>query len=236
MSSRSPGHQRLIESLPACDRWLPLVLALGVLLAACSSNGNDPKASGDLQDRSPAAQLPQRSPSIEGRTPDQHFESWLETGGAAEAYEPWLRGQLPGGGPPANATEGQLRTLFDEWVQDHLGLIRDAWNRAEDKGAQADLRLSLAIALTYFVEHESFAGFTPGEARTIEPSLTFNLEETVFGEVSIRQASEKAALFTTESASGAVFCAANLRKRDPTTLLGTVDAITVSECAGGWPE
>lgn len=97
-------------------RSLGMVLALGMLLAACSSNGNAPKASGDFQDRTPAAELPQRSPSIEGQTPDQRFESWLETGGAAEAYEPWLRGQLPGGAPPANATEGELRTLFDEWV------------------------------------------------------------------------------------------------------------------------
>lgn len=233
-SQASPGQKRL-RFLLAPERWLPTLLALGMLMAGCSSSGNPPKARGDLQDRTPTEELPQRSPSIEAQTPDERFESWLETGGPEEIYEPWLRGQLPGGTPPANATDEELRTLFDDWVRSHLRLIRGAWNRAEDKSAQADLRLSLAIALTYFVEHESFAAFTPADARVIDPSLTFNLNDTVFGEISIREASKTTVLFTTESASGAMFCAASLKKpQDTTTLLGAVDATTASECVGDW--
>jgi hypothetical protein len=216
-------------------RALASLVALGSLLAACESGGNVPAP--DAQDGSPTppAQLGARpSPSIEGNTPDERFETWLETGGPEEVYEAWRAGQLPGGAPPPSATDEQLRTLFERWVQDHMRLIRGAWNRAQDKGAQSDLRLGLAVALTFAAGHDSFEGFTPREARSIETSLRYNLGETIFGQISIREASATAILFTTESASGAVFCAARAMDGSD-ALLGTVDATRVSDCAGGWP-
>jgi hypothetical protein len=209
------------------------LVALAMLLAACGSGGDARVPGAQAESPTPRA-LP--TPSIEGETPDERFDTWLETGGAEELYEPWLRGQLPGGAPPADATDEQLRTLFERWVQDHMRLIRGAWNRAQDKGAQADLRLGLAVALTFAADRDSFfEGFTPREGRSIETSLRYNEGETVFGELSIREASATGVLFTTESATGAVFCAAHVVD-GLGTLLGTVDAEMVSDCGGGWPE
>ena len=235
IGSRSTRTSEIRRVSPA-PRVLASLVALGTLLAACGSGGNAQSPDARAGSPTPRAQpgaLP--TASIEGDTPDDRFETWLETGGTDEVYEAWLGGPLPGGAPPPDATDEQLLMLFERWVQDHMRLIRGAWNRAQDKGAQSDLRLGLAVALTFAVDHDSFEGFTPREARSFETSLRFNLGETVFGQVSIREASASAVLLTTESATGTVFCAARVMDGSD-ALLGTVDAEAVSDCGGGWPE
>jgi hypothetical protein len=231
--SRRTFERRRVRS---ASRVLASLVALGTLLAACGSGDNALAPDAQAGNPSPSARqdaLP--TPSIEGETPDERFETWLETGGPEEVYEAWLGGQLPGGPPPPDATDEQLRTLFERWVQDHMRLIRGAWNRAQDKGAQSDLRNGIVVALVFAVDGGSFEGLTPREARSIDPSLTYNESTTVFGEISIRQASATAVLLTTESATGTFFCAARLMDGSDTSL-GMVDATTVSDCAGGWPE
>lgn len=215
-----------------------VLCVLATLLAACASETST--ATPDDRTESPSPREPEpilASPSIEGETPDQRFETWLETGGVElELYEPWVSGELPGEGPPSNASNEELRALFEEWVDAHMTLIRGAWNRAEDRGAQSDLRNGLAVALVFFVDAQSFAGLTPREGHSIDPSLTFNVGKTLFGEISIRQTSATAVLLTTESAAGTVFCAAYVSDNGEPTSLGMVDAKTASDCAGGWPE
>jgi hypothetical protein len=217
-----------------------IVLVLPALLSACGSEGGAP--SPDAPTGTPASGKPDQvsgSPSIKGDTPDQRFQTWLETGGPeVELYEHWVAGQLPGEAPSADASDQELQAQFDRWVQGHLRLIRRAWDRAQDKGAQADLRNGLAVALVFAVDQDSFEGFTPREARSIDPSSSFNDGETVVGEVSIRQANGTAVLLTTESASGAVFCAVHLifGAGPPDEFLGTADAQRVADCSGGWPQ
>jgi hypothetical protein len=166
---RPSGVSTLLGAFP---RALVIVLVLPALLAGCGSEGGAP--SPDAPTGTPASGKPDPvsgSPSIEGDTPDQRFQTWLETGGPeVELYEHWLAGQLPGEASSADASDQELQAQFDRWVQGHLRLIRRAWDRAQDKGAQADLRNGLAVALAFAVDQDSFEGFTPREARSIDPS------------------------------------------------------------------
>lgn len=231
-----------VSALPGARfrRAMVIVLVLGTFLAACGSE--EGASSPDARTETSAQGEPDpvlASPSIEGDTPDQRFETWLETGGPeVELYEHWVAGQLPGEAPSADASDQELEAQFDRWVQSHLRLIRGAWDRAQDKGAQADLRNGLAVALVFAVDQDSFEGLTPREARSIDPGSSFNDGETVVGEVSIRQANATAVLLTTESASGAVFCAVHLivGSRPVDEFFGTTDAHRVADCSGGWPE
>ena len=90
----------------------------------------------------------------------------------------------------------------------------------------------MAVALTYRVDHAGFAGLTPSEAEAIDPGLTFNVSQTVVGEVTIRIATQGSMLLTTESRSGQVLCMAH--ETDGVSH-GTKDARTVAGCdGGGW--
>ena len=88
----------------------------------------------------------------------------------------------------------------------------------------------MAVALTYRVDHQGFAGLTPTEAAAIDQGLAFNVSETVVGEVTIRIATQESVLLTTESRSGQVLCMAY--ETDGVSH-GTKDAKTVAGCKGG---
>jgi len=213
-------------------------LGFAVLLSACGSEGviapSEPAAEVSTVPE-PNPVFP--SPVIEGDTPDERFEAWLATGGPEfELYAHWVVGDLPGQAPPPHASEDELRELFDGWVEANTVLVRDAWNHAQDKRAQADLRNAMAVALVFFLDAQSFVGLTPEEAGSIDPDLVFDTGRTLFGVISIREVAASRVLLTTESASGSVFCIARSTKHDGSESFGTVDAADASECTGGWPD
>ncbi len=99
--------------------------------------------------------------------------------------------------------------------------------------ARVDLRNALVAAETHYTDRASYAGFTPAVASSIEPSLTYNTSTTaVSGAVSIRDLSPTTVLLVTAAPDGSVWCIAN-DQTSGTTSYGTVDAQSVSECAGG---
>jgi hypothetical protein len=175
------------------------------------------------------------SPVLNGDTPDERFDSWLDTGGKEEFYGLWSSGQLSDA-PPAGISEEQKRRLFEAWVEANLDGIRSAWNRASVLRAQADLRTALVVALVFYTEHETFDGFSPREGERIDRSLNLTNSNIRFGAVSVGEADRTSIVFTTESASGAVLCIARIiSEEDPQ--LGMTDARTAAECkGGGWIE
>jgi hypothetical protein len=171
------------------------------------------------------------SPTVDEATPNERFQSWLNGGGQAGAYDLWSSGEL-GGGPPAGATRKERRALFEKWLAANIDAFRNAWERTQVLHGQADLRTAMAVAVTYRVDHAGFAGLTPSEAEAIDPGLAFNVTETVVGEVSIRVATPGSVLLTTESRSGQMLCMAY--ETDGVSY-GTKDAKTVAGCdGGGW--
>jgi hypothetical protein len=169
------------------------------------------------------------SPTVDEATPNERFQSWLNGGGQAGAYDLWSSGEL-GGGPPAGATQKERRALFEKWLAANVDAFRTAWDRTQVLHAQADLRTAMAVALTYRVDHSGFAGLTPIEAEAIDQGLAFNVSETAVGQVTIRIATEGSVLLTTESRSGQVLCMAY--ETDGVSY-GTKDAKTVAGCKGG---
>jgi hypothetical protein len=170
-------------------------------------------------------------PTVDEATPNERFQSWLNGGGQAGAYDLWSSGEL-GGGPPAGASRKELRALFEKWLVANVDAFRNAWDRTQVLHAQAELRTAMAVALTYRVDHAGFIGLTPSEAEAIDPGLAFNVTETVVGEVSIRVATQRSVLLTTESRSGQVLCMAY---ETDAVSYGTKDAKTVAGCdGGGW--
>ena len=169
------------------------------------------------------------SPTVGEATPNERFQSWLNGGGQAGAYDLWSSGEL-GGGPPPGATKKERRALFEKWLAANVDAFRTAWDRTQVLHAQADLRTAMAVALTYRVDHSGFAGLTPIEAEAIDQGLAFNVSETAVGQVTIRIATEGSVLLTTESRSGQVLCMAY--ETDGVSY-GTKDAKTVAGCKGG---
>lgn len=182
-----------------------------------------PSATGTADSTSP--------PTVDEATPNERFQSWLNGGGQAGAYDLWSSGEL-GGGPPAGATRKERRALFEKWLAANIDAFRNAWDRTQVLHAQADLRTAMAVALTYRVDHAGFAGLTPSEAEAIDPGLAFNVTETMVGEVSIRIATQGSLLLTTESRSGQMLCMAYETEG---VSYGAKDAKTVAGCdGGGW--
>jgi hypothetical protein len=203
---------------------------------ACSSGGSDP-AGGSKGPVGTPFQTPSAtsSPVLKGDSPDERFQSWLDTGGSEEAFQLWSTGQL-GEGPPSGTSEEQKRRLFETWLEANLDRIRAAWDRASIFKAESDLYNAMATALVFSTEHDGFQGFSPKEGRKLERSLRFTTSRTGFGAVSIRQADRASILFTTESASGAILCMARTLSKDDASF-GMVDARTAAECrGGGWIE
>jgi hypothetical protein len=224
------------SSVPRWTRLLPLMAASVQLATACSSVGSNTAGSSDGPDATPV-ETPgaTTSPVLKGDTPDERFQSWLDTGGEEEAYQLWSTGQL-GEGPPSGISEEQKRHLFETWLTVNLDRIRAGWDRASILQAQSALYNAMAVALVFNVGREGFEGFSPKEGRKIDRSLSFTTSVTSFGAVSIRQADRTSVLFTTESASGEVLCIARTISEDHSSF-GMVDARTAAECkGGGWIE
>ncbi len=118
-----------------------------------------------------------------------------------------------------------------------------ARQRAQDRGAQSDLRNAMAAAKTYFTDGDTYNGFDNTDGEAIEPSLTWiALADPAVGQVAVGvvdgsdsdTTANDSVLMVAESASGTFFCIAD----DP--LVGTtygsgasyaaVD--TLAECNG----
>jgi hypothetical protein len=200
------------------------------MASGCTSGRGAPSAS-PAQPSATGTAGSTSSPTVDEATPNERFQSWLNGGGQAGAYDLWSSGEL-GGGPPAGATKKERRALFEKWLAANVDSFRIAWDRTQVLNAQADLRTAMAVALTYRVDHSGFAGLTPIEAEAIDPGLAFNVSETVVGEVTIRIATQGSVLLTTESRSGQVLCMAYETEG---VSYGTKDAKTVAGCnGGGW--
>lgn len=109
-----------------------------------------------------------------------------------------------------------------------------ALKASQDKKAQRNLRNAMVAALTYFADHDTFAGLAPSDAKAIEPALTFNASRRAKkGQVSIRAPGHSAIVLVTRSASGRVFCFG--RNVDTSAnRYGTQDAKSFAACRGGW--
>lgn len=217
-------------------RLIPVVVILAALASGCASDEASPSETPPAHQSDTGSPSPTSSPATQGATPDERFQSWLDTGGRAGAYGLWSSGQL-GGGPPADATQKERRALFEEWLAVNMDALRDAWDRTQVLRAESSLREAMAVALTYRFDHSGFAGLTPIEAEEIDPALEFNASETIFGEVSIRNATQGSVVLTTESGSGRVLCIAYDDSRPEHQSYGTKDAQTAAACrGGGWIE
>lgn len=211
-------------------RLLLVVLILAAMASGCTSSRGAPSAS-PAQPSATGTAGSTSSSTVDEATPNERFQSWLNGGGVAGAYDLWSSGEL-GGGPPAGVTEKERRALFEKWLAANVDAFRNAWDRTQVLHAQADLRTAMAVALTYRVDHAGFAGLTPSEAEALDPGLAFNVSETVVGEVTIRIATEGSVLLTTESRSGQMLCIAY---QTDGSSYGTKDAKTVGGChGGGW--
>jgi hypothetical protein len=209
-------------------RLFPVVLILAAMSSGCTSSRGAPSES-PAQPSATGTAGSTSSPTVDEATPNERFQSWLNGGGQAGAYDLWSSGEL-GGGPPAGATQKERRALFEKWLAANVDAFRTAWDRTQVLHAQADLRTAMAVALTYRVDHSGFAGLTPTEAEAIDQGLAFNVSETAVGQVTIRIATQGSVLLTTESRSGQVLCMAY--ETDGVSY-GTKDAKTVAGCKGG---
>jgi hypothetical protein len=99
--------------------------------------------------------------------------------------------------------------------------------------AQQDLRNALVAALTMYTDGETFVGFTPEVAASIEPSLTYNAAPSArVDEISIRDATRSTIVLATMIVDGDVFCIAE-DEATGTTSYGVMDAQTAADCDGG---
>jgi type IV pilus assembly protein PilA len=113
-----------------------------------------------------------------------------------------------------------------------------AKTKSEDRATQADLRSSLAAAMTYWAESGTYTGLDPATAKAAEPNMDWQPADTSApGQITIQVASGPNVLLIAPSKSGTYFCMAQVannpatdRGRGPT--FATVD--TVAECTGGW--
>jgi hypothetical protein len=108
-----------------------------------------------------------------------------------------------------------------------------------DREAQSSLRNAFAAAKTYFTDADSYAGFDPGQAVGIEPSLAYNTSPTaVAGEISIRDVTDGTVLLVTATSEGTVWCIADDVNtgtgQQGKTTYGTADAQTAAECDQGY--
>jgi hypothetical protein len=100
-----------------------------------------------------------------------------------------------------------------------------------DRRAQSDLRNAYVAAKTYYTDSNSFEGFTPAVASSIEPSLDWQADLTTPGKVSIRDVGADHILLVTATSVNDAFCIAE--QPDGTTTYGAIDAQNVAECVGG---
>ena len=101
----------------------------------------------------------------------------------------------------------------------------------DDRRAQSDLRNAYVAAKTYYTDSDSFEGFTPEVASSIEPSLDWQADLTTPGKMSIRDVGADHILLVTATPANDAFCIAE--QPDGTTTYGAIDAQNVAECVGG---
>lgn len=106
---------------------------------------------------------------------------------------------------------------------------------APDPGIRAvmsHLRNAYVAAKTYFTDGDTYEGFTPEVATSIDPDRTFNsAAQAVAGEVSIRDAGADRIVLAEATEAGQVLCIAE--QPDGSTTHGALDAQTAAECVGG---
>jgi type IV pilus assembly protein PilA len=115
-----------------------------------------------------------------------------------------------------------------------------ARQRAQDRGAQSNLRNGLAAAKVHFTDNETYVGFDATAAEGIEPSQTWVAAgDPAVGEVAIVAVTATSALLVGESGSGTFFCIKDVTA--PAASAGTfydtgaayADVDTAAECVGG---
>jgi type IV pilus assembly protein PilA len=109
--------------------------------------------------------------------------------------------------------------------------------RAEDRAAQADLRTSLAAAMTYWANTGTYTGFDATTARAAEGNIGWRGPGAPApGEVSIQEAAGPVLLLVGASKTGRYFCLAQLAA-SPATDRGAASSFaavdSASECTGG---
>ncbi len=103
---------------------------------------------------------------------------------------------------------------------------------AADVSTQSDLQTAMVAASTYFVEGNTFAGFTAATASSMEPGIAYtDGGPAATGSVSIRAASAAGIVLVQQSESGQVFC---IGKAGAAQVEGKTDAATPEACTGGW--
>jgi len=110
--------------------------------------------------------------------------------------------------------------------------------RASDRATEANLRSSLAAAMTYWAEGGSYTGFDVAEARKAEPVMQWmSPGPPAKGQIDIEVANGSELLLVSLSDTLTYFCLAQ-QANSPVTDKGEganfSDVDTVAECTGGW--
>ena len=110
-----------------------------------------------------------------------------------------------------------------------------ARERAQDRGAQSNLRNGVAAAKVWYTDNETYVGFDDVEAEALEPSLTWiDLADPAINQVAVGLQSATDVQLVAESASGTFFC---IRDNTPSgttydTGVAYADVDTLVECVG----
>ena len=108
--------------------------------------------------------------------------------------------------------------------------------RAQDRAAQSNLRNGLTAAKAFYTDSQTYVGFDAAAGQAIEPSITWNdnntVDSAVQGAVSVKLATATDLVLATVSASTQKFCIAEATPSG--TSLGKQDPITVAGCTAGW--
>jgi type IV pilus assembly protein PilA len=119
-----------------------------------------------------------------------------------------------------------------------LPTFAGARNRASDKATESDLRNALPAALSYYVDKNSYTGFTPAAGSQEEPSVKWmSPGPPAAGQIDIEVASGTDLLLIGLSQSGTYFCVSQVAN-SPATGRGKsknfTDINTIAGCTGGW--
>jgi type IV pilus assembly protein PilA len=113
-----------------------------------------------------------------------------------------------------------------------------ARKRAQDRGAQSNLRNGLSAAKTFFTDGETFVGFDSAKGEELEPSLTWEdlaAAPAAAGKVGIITALTSASTvqMVTQSKSGKFFCVREASASGTTFGQGAAytNVDTAAECA-----
>jgi type IV pilus assembly protein PilA len=114
-----------------------------------------------------------------------------------------------------------------------------ARQRAQDRGAQSNLRNGLTAAKVHYTDNEAYTGFNVAAGEAIEPPLVWVVAgDPAVGEVAIVTATATSTLLVAESGSGTFFCIKDVTSPAASagTFYGTGAAYaavdTEAECTG----